>query len=271
MPGVAHVPYPNPYRNIFNINGYDNPDELTNAVINYIEYVLKHYIPEDEVAAFFTEAIQGEGGYIVPPKNFFKELLKLANEYNILLVDDEIQAGFGRTGKMWAIEHFDIEPHIITSSKALASGIPLSACIYPAANDYTYQGAHSTTFGGNPLACASSLASIDVLQSGVIENAAQQGIQMNKRLKEMKEHFEIVGDARGIGLMQAIEIVKTKEGKEPAPKIRDDIVDNAFKKGLLLLGCGTSGIRFIPPLVINREQLDNAMDILFESIDEISK
>jgi 4-aminobutyrate aminotransferase len=171
---------------------------------------------------------------------------------------------------MWAIEHFGIEPHIITSSKALASGLPLSACIYPAANDYTYQGAHSTTFGGNPLACASSLASIDVLQQeGVIENAAEQGNQMNIRLNEMKDHFEVVGDARGIGLMQAIEIVKTKEGKEPAPKIRDAIVDNAFKKGLLLLGCGASGIRFIPPLVINREQLDSSMDILNDSIKEI--
>lgn len=268
-PGVVHVPYPNPYRNPFGIDGYDEPDELVNAVINYFEYTFSHFVPDDEVAAIFSEAIQGEGGYVVPPKNFFRELMKMAEEHHILLVDDEIQAGMGRTGKMWAIEHFGIEPHIITSSKALASGLPLSACIYPAANDYTVSGAHSTTFGGNPVACAASLAALDILQGGLIENAAKQGALMAKRLQEMKDSYEIVGDARGIGLMQAIEIVKSKEGKEIAPKIRDAIVDRAFKKGILLLGCGVSGIRFIPPLSINEEQLTNAMDLLEEAIKEV--
>ncbi|MCD6512849.1 MAG: acetyl ornithine aminotransferase family protein [Thermoplasmata archaeon] len=268
MPGVVHVPYPNPYRNPFGIDGYEEPDELVNAVINYMEYVFSHYVPADEVAAIFVESIQGEGGYIVPPKNFLKELYKLANEHGILLIDDEIQSGFGRTGKWWAIEHFGVTPHAITMAKAMASGIPISACVYPAENDFKVKGAHSTTFGGNPVACAASLATIEVLSNGVIENAAKQGEYMGKRLKELEEKYEIVGDARGIGLMQATEIVKSKESKEIDPKARDEIVERAFKKGLLLLGCGESAIRYIPPLVVTREQIDSAMDILEEAIKE---
>ncbi len=268
MPGVVHVPYPNPYRNPFGIDGYEEPDELVNAVINYMEYVFSHYVPADEVAAIFVESIQGEGGYVVPPKNFLKELYKLANEHGILLIDDEIQSGFGRTGKWWAIEHFGVTPHAITMAKAMASGIPISACVYPAENDFKVKGAHSTTFGGNPVACAASLATIEVLSNGVIENAAKQGEYMGKRLKELEEKYEIVGDARGIGLMQATEIVKSKESKEIDPKARDEIVERAFKKGLLLLGCGESAIRYIPPLVVTREQIDSAMDILEEAIKE---
>ncbi len=268
MPGVIHVPYPNPYRNPFGIDGYEEPDELVNAVINYIEYVFSHYVPSDEVAAIFVESIQGEGGYIVPPKNFLKELYKVADENGIIFIDDEIQSGFGRTGKMWAIEHFGVVPHAITMAKAMASGIPISACVYPAKNDFGVKGAHSTTFGGNPVACAASLATIEVLNSGLIENAAKQGEYMGKRLKELEEKYEIVGDARGIGLMQATEIVKSKDSKEIAPKMRDEIVERAFKKGLLLLGCGESAIRYIPPLVVTREQIDSAMDILEEAIKE---
>ena len=270
MPGVIHIPYPNPYRNPFEIDGYEEPDELIKATIDYIEYIFRHYLPSDEVAAIFVEPIQGEGGYIVPPKNFFKELQKLAKENEILLIDDEIQAGFGRTGKMWAIEHFDVVPDVITTAKAMASGVPISACVYPLKNDFKVKGAHSTTFGGNPIACAASLATIEILQDGVIENARKQGEYLAKRLKEMEENYEIVGDARGIGLMQATEIVKSKESKEMNPKARDDIVNRAFKKGILLLGCGESAIRYIPPLIIEREQLENAMNLIEEAIKEIN-
>ena len=270
MPGVIHVPYPNPYRNPFGINGYEEPDELVKAIMDYISYTFRHYVPSDEVAAIFVESIQGEGGYIAPPKNFLKELKNLAEEHGILMVDDEIQAGFGRTGKMWAIEHFDVVPDVITTAKAMASGIPISACIYPAANDFKTKGAHSTTFGGNPVACAASLATIETLQNGLIENARKQGEYMGKRLKEMEENYEIVGDARGIGLMQATEIVKSKESKEIYPKARDEIINRAFKKGLLLLGCGESAIRYIPPLVINSEQMENAMNLLEEAIKEVN-
>lgn len=268
MPGVIHVPYPNPYRNPFGIDGYEEPDELVNSVINYIENLFQHFLPSDEVASIFVEPIQGEGGYVVPPKNFFKELYKLADENGILIVDDEIQAGFGRTGKMWAIEHFGIVPHVITTAKAIASGLPLSACIYPAKYDFGVKGAHSTTFGGNPVSCASSLATIEVLENGLIENAEKQGKVMASRLNEMKDKYEIVGDARGIGLMQAIEIVKDKKSRKIDKKTRDEIVERAFRKGLLLLGCGESGIRFIPPLCINKEQINSAMDIVEDAIKE---
>ena len=271
MPGVVHIPYPNPYRNPFGINGYEEPDELVNAIINYIDYVFRHFLPAEEVAAIFVEPIQGEGGYVVPPKNFFKVLYKFADEHGILVVDDEVQAGFGRTGKMWAIEHFGVVPKVITMAKAMASGLPISACVYPATNDFKIKGAHSTTFGGNPVACAASLATIDVLQNGLIENAEKQGKLMAKRLKEMEENYEIVGDARGIGLMQATEIVKSKETKEMFKKARDEIVERAFKKGILLLGCGESAIRYIPPLCINEEQLNNAMDLIEEAIKEVEK
>jgi len=268
LPGVVHIPYPNPYRNPFGIDGYEEPEELTNAVINYIEYLFRHLVPSEEVASIFVEPIQGEGGYIVHPKNFLEELFKLSKEHGILLIDDEIQPEFGRTGRMWAIQHFNVTPHVITTAKALASGIPLSACIYPAKNDFGVKGAHSTTFGGNPIACAASLATIEELQNGLIDNAARQGEVMGKRLKEMVDEHEIAGDARGIGLMQAIEIVKSKESKEINPKVRDEIVERAFKKGLLLLGCGSSSIRFIPPLCITEEQVNSAMDVLEEAIKE---
>jgi len=269
MPGVFHVPYPNPYRNPFGIDGYENPEELVNIVINYIEEMFKRYVPPDEVAAIFVEALQGEGGYIVPPPTFLKELRKLADEYGIVLVDDEIQAGFGRTGKMFAIEHFNVEPDIVTLAKAMGSGIPIGAAVFKSKYDFGVKGAHSTTFGGNLVACAASLATINVIEKEkLVENAALQGEYMHKRLKELEEKYEIIGDARGLGLMQATEIVKSKEGKEPYPKIRDEIIKRAYKKGLLLLSCGESGIRYIPPLCITREQVEAGMEILEEAIKE---
>ena len=271
MPGVVHAPYPNPYRNVFGIDGYEEPEELVNRVIGYIEEMFKRYVPPDEVAAIFVESLQGEGGYIVPPSTFLKELRKLADEYGIILVDDEIQSGFGRTGKMFAIEHFGTEPDVITMAKAMASGIPIGAAVFNAKYDFGVKGAHSTTFGGNLVACAASLATIDVIEKeNLVENAAKQGEIMHKRLKEMQEKYEIVGDARGLGLMQATEIVKSKDSKEIAPKMRDEIVDRALRKGLLLLSCGESAIRYIPPLSITKEQVEAGMDILEEAIKEVN-
>ncbi len=272
MPGVVHAPYPNPYRNVFGIDGYEEPEELVSRVIGYIEEMFKRYVPPDEVAAIFVESLQGEGGYIVPPSTFLKELRKLADEYGIVLVDDEIQSGFGRTGKMFAIEHFGVEPDIMTMAKAMASGIPIGAAVFNKKYDFGVKGAHSTTFGGNLVACAASLATIDVIEKeNLVENAAKQGEVMHKRLKEMEEKYEIVGDARGLGLMQATEIVKNKDSKEISPKVRDAIVEKALKKGLLLLSCGDSSIRYIPPLVITSEQVETGMDILEEAIKEASR
>lgn len=272
MPGVFHVPYPNPYRNPFGIDGYEQPEELVNVVINYIEEMFKRYVPPDDVAAIFVESLQGEGGYVVPPPSFLKEIRKLSDEYGIILVDDEIQSGFGRTGKMFAIEHFNVEPDIVTIAKAMGSGMPIGATVFKSTYDFGVKGAHSTTFGGNPVACAASLATINVIEKEkLVENAAIQGEYMHKRLKELEEKYDIIGDARGLGLMQATEIVKSKKSKEPAPKIRDAIIEKAYKKGLLLLSCGESGIRYIPPLCITREQVEAGMDILEEAIKEVSR
>ncbi len=269
MPGVVHAPYPNPYRNPFGIDGYEHPEELVNIVINYIEEMLRRYVPPDDVAAIFVESLQGEGGYIVPPPGFLKELRKLADEHSIPLIDDEIQSGFGRTGKMFAIEHFNVAPDIMTLAKAMGSGMPIGATVFKSTYDFGVKGAHSTTFGGNLVACAASFATINVIEKEkLVENAAIQGKYMHKRLKELEENYEVVGDARGLGLMQATEIVKSKKSKEPAPKLRDAIIERAYKNGLLLLSCGESAIRYIPPLCVTREQIEVGMAILEHAIKE---
>jgi 4-aminobutyrate aminotransferase len=269
MPGAVHAPYPNPYRNPFGIDGYENPEELVNVVINYIEEMFKRYVPPDDVAAIVVESLQGEGGYIVPPQNFLKELRRLSDEHGIPLIDDEIQSGFGRTGKMFAIEHFKGEPDIITTAKGMGSGMPIGAAIFKSRYDFGVKGAHSTTFGGNLVACAASYATVKVLEKEkMVENAAIQGKYLHKRLKELEERYEIIGDARGLGLMQATEVVKNKKSKEPAPKLRDAIIERAYKKGVLLLSCGESAIRYIPPLCITREQIEAGLDIIEQAIKE---
>ncbi len=272
MPGVVHVPYPNPYRNVFHIDGYEEPDELVNRVIDYIDEMFHKYVPADEMAAIFVEPVQGEGGYIVPPASFFPRLKKLTEEHGILFVDDEIQAGFGRTGKLFATEHFDVEPDVMALSKAIASGMPIGATVLNARYNFGVKGAHSTTFGGNPVACASALATIDVIQDEcLVDNAAKQGAVMRKRFEEMAEKYDVIGDVRGLGLMQATEFVRDRSTKEFAPRIRDDIMERALKKGVLLLSCGESAIRYIPPLNITTEQVHAGMDIMEEAIKEASR
>ena len=266
MPGVTHVPYPNPYRNPFGIDGYENPSELINTTIEFIRYLMEKNLPPKEVASIFFEPVQGEGGYIVPPSGFAKELKKLADEYGILLVDDEIQAGFGRTGKMFAIQHYGIEPDILTLAKGIASGMPMGACVFNAEYDFDKKGAHSNTFGGNLVAASAALTTIEVLEKGLIKNAAKMGKLMKKRLEELNQKWEQIGDARGIGLMRATEFVK--ENKEPAEDYKDEIIKRAYEKGLLLLPCGESTIRYIPPLNITEEQLNEGMDILEEAMKE---
>ncbi len=267
MPGVIHVPYPNPYRNPWHIDGYEEPDELINRVIEFIDYyVLQTYVPPEDVAAMFAEPIQGEGGYIVPPKNFFVELKKLLDSYGIKLVMDEVQAGFGRTGKMFASEHFNVEPDLIAMAKAIASGIPMGAVVFRKDLDFGVQGAHSNTYGGNLVACAAALATINVLQNGLVENAAKRGEELSKMLRELYEKYEKIGDVRGLGLMQAFELVEDRKTKKHAYKLRDTIVENAYKKGLILLPCGKSAIRLIPPLCITSEELEEGMEILEEAI-----
>ncbi len=174
MPGVEHVPYPNPYRNPWHIDGYQKPDELVNRVIEYMdEYIFNHFVPADEVASILFEAFQGEGGYVVPPKNFGKELEKLAKEHDIKLIADEVQMGMGRTGKMFAIEHLGISPDILCTAKALGSGIPIGATIFRKELDFGIPGVHSNTYGGNMIACTSAIATIKVIRDGLVKNAAR--------------------------------------------------------------------------------------------------
>jgi len=271
MPGVEHVPFPDPYRNPFNINGYENPEELTNRIIDYIEtYIFKTFVPPEDVAGILTEPILGEGGYIVPPKNFLKELSKLSHNYDIPLMIDEVQTGFGRTGKFFASNHFGIEPDMIILGKSIASGIPMGAVVMKDELNFKEKNRHSNTFGGNLLASASCVATIEEMKKNkIIENAAIRGNYFKKRLEELKEKYDVIGDVRGIGLMLAIDFVKNQKTKEPHKKLRDDIIYNSFLNGLILLGTGNSAIRLIPPLIIHENEIDEGIDIIDKSIKEV--
>ncbi len=267
MPGVIHVPYPNPYRNPWHIDGYENPDELVNRVIEYIEeWVLSKYVPEDEVAAIFVEPIQGEGGYVVPPRQFFPELRKLADKYGIVLVDDEVQMGMGRTGKMFAVEHYGVEPDVISLAKALSGGaVPIGATIFKKQLDFKQPGMHSNTYGGHALASIAALKTIEVIEK-LLPHVQELEPLFKEILNTWKEKYEFIGDARGIGLAWAIEIVKDKKSKEPDPGRRNKILRKALEKGLVLLGCGKSSIRLIPPLIISEEEAKTGLEILEEAI-----
>jgi 4-aminobutyrate aminotransferase len=270
MPGVEHVPFPNPYRNVFGIDGYEHPEELTNAALDFIEkYTLKMYMPPENVAAFMVEPIQGEGGYIVPPMDFHKKLRKLADDNNILVIMDEVQAGFGRTGKFFASEHFGVEPQIISLAKAIANGMPMGAVVVDSKLDFPEPGLHSNTYGGNALASVSCSATIEAMKKeGAVENAAKRGKHMRKRLEELQEKYDVIGDIRGIGLMQAVDFVKDRRTREPAVKLRNDIEYKGFQNGIILLGTGESAIRLIPPLIITDEQVDEGINVMEKALKQ---
>ncbi|MEW6069905.1 MAG: acetyl ornithine aminotransferase family protein [Candidatus Thermoplasmatota archaeon] len=264
MPGVTHLPYAYCYRCAYK-QAYPDCDLWCAKIIE--ELYFKTSLPPQEVAAIFVEPVQGEGGYIFPPKEFIVELKKIATKHDILLVDDEIQAGFGRTGKMFCIEHYGIEPDIVAVAKAIASGMPIGACIFRKELDFKVQGAHSNTYGGNLVACASALATIEIIEKEkLVENSAVVGKYLNKRLVELSEKYENIGDVRGLGLMQATEFVEDRKTKKHAIKLRDSILKNAYENGLILLPCGISGIRYIPPLNITRREIDIGIEILDKSI-----
>ncbi|EQB65636.1 MAG: hypothetical protein AMDU3_IPLC00002G0273 [Thermoplasmatales archaeon I-plasma] len=268
MPGVEHVPYPDPYRNPFGIDGYEDPSELVNRVIDFIDnYVFKTYVPPGDVAGIMAEPVLGEGGYIVPPRSFFVELHKLARSHDIPLILDEVQTGFGRTGRFFASEHFGVEPEMILLAKSIASGIPMGAVVLKSEMDFPEEGMHSNTFGGNLLASAACVATIDQLKRrGAVKNSEKVGAYAMKRMNEVKERYEVVGDVRGLGLMLAIDFVKDRRSKEFYEKFRDNVIERAFKKGLLLLSTGRSAIRIIPPLVITEDEMDEGLNVLEDSI-----
>jgi 4-aminobutyrate aminotransferase len=263
MPGVTHVPYPNPYRPLFAA-----PDQ-GQAVLAWIEQLFQQNVPANEVAAILVEPIQGEGGYIVPPDGFLAGLRALCDRHGILLVFDEVQAGVGRTGRMFAWQHWGVRPDIITLAKGIASGLPLGLMVagrhlmekWPA-------GAHANTYGGNPLCCAAALATLDLVQREYMGNAQRVGAHLMDRLRALAAEFDCIGDVRGRGLMIGVEFVKDRAGKAPAREFANAVVNRAYHNGLLLLTCGASGIRLIPPLMIGRELADEGTDILREALRE---
>jgi 4-aminobutyrate aminotransferase len=223
-------------------------------------------VPAQEVAAIFVEPIQGEGGYVVPPRKFFDELRRLADKHGILIVADEVQSGMGRTGKMFASEHFGLEPDIIALAKGIASGMPLGAMVARAELMTWKPGAHASTFGGNPVAVAAALATIELLEQELVDNAARVGAHMMARLSDLPQRFPIVGDVRGLGLMIGIELVRDQVTKERAGDLRDKVVHMCFERGLLVLGAGPNTIRLCPPLVITKDQADFAVETIEECL-----
>jgi len=269
MPGVTHIPFPYEYRPVLERKAGEDYGE---AVVRYLEEeVFGHNVPGDEVAAILVEPIQGEGGYVVPSAGFFPALRKLCDKYGILLIADEVQSGMGRTGKWWAIEHFGVEPDIITSAKGIASGLPLGACIARESVMTWPKGAHGNTYGGNPISCAASLATIDLIEESYLANAAEVGQYAIDALQEIQMRHPSIGDVRGKGLMIGVEFVKDKETREPDEELRNKIEDVGFEHGLLLLGCGKSTIRLAPPLCITKNEMDEALEIFEATITMTEK
>jgi 4-aminobutyrate aminotransferase len=266
VPGVTHVRYPYAYRGCSG-----DPQEQEAFALECARYIeeklFKTMLPPEEVAAIFVEPIQGEGGYVVAPTIFMQELRRICDRHGILLVADEVQSGAGRTGKWWAIQHTGVEPDVVCMAKGIASGMPLGICMTRAEIMDWKPGSHASTFGGNPVAIAAALATIDVLEREGIANAAKLGAAMMPRLLGWLKTHPIVGDVRGRGLMIGIEIVKDQKTREAAPLLRDRIVDLAFERGLLILGCGETSLRLAPPLVVQQGEVDVALEILEECIE----
>jgi 4-aminobutyrate aminotransferase len=266
IPGITHVPYPYCYR---------CPQLLSHpacgtACVDWIEDTLfQTTVPPEEVAAIFIEPIQGEGGYIVPPPDFHQKLHQLAQNYGILYVADEVQSGMGRTGKMFALEHFGVAPDIMAIAKGIASGLPLGAMVAWAEIMDWEAGSHASTFGGNPLSCQAALATIELLEEGLMENAAQRGEQLLTGLRELQKSMECIGDVRGVGLMVGVELVKDRETKERAGDWRDAVIQIAFQKGLLLLGCGLNSIRFCPALTVTAEEVEVCLEIFGSALKKL--
>jgi 4-aminobutyrate aminotransferase len=269
MNGVTHAPFPNPYRPTLERRKGEDYGE---AVVRYIEDdILSQILPPKDVAGILVETIQGEGGYIVPPDGFYPALRKLCDKYGILMILDEVQCGMGRTGKWWAIEHFGVEPDMITSAKGIASGMPLGACVARKSVMDWAPGTHGNTYGGNPISCAASLATIDLIEKEYLKNAAEVGAYALDALEEIKSRHPSIGDVRGKGLMIGVEFVKDRETKEPASELTERVVDLGFERGLLMLSCGKSVIRVAPPLCITKSEMDEGLKLFEDALTAAEK
>lgn len=275
LPGIVHIPYGYCYRCAYNLT-YPS---CNLACVDFIEHTLmEKSIPPDEVAAIFVEPVQGEGGYVVPPNGWLQKLRALCDRYGILLVADEVQSGMGRTGKWFAIEHWNVVPDILCVAKALASGMPVSAMVARESVMTWPVGAHGSTFGGNPVACAAALATIEVIeQDGLMENAVRVGNRLLDGLRELAREGEragrppFIGDVRGLGLMIGVELVQDPETRAPAREEAAAVMRECFHRGLLVLTCGASSIRFAPPLVITEAEADRALAIFADALGAVGR
>lgn len=263
MPGVTHVPFPNPFRPLF-----AGSDQGT-AVLDYIRMLFERSVPAAEVAAILVEPIQGEGGYLVPPDGFLAGLRALCDEHGILLIFDEVQSGVGRTGKLFASEHWGVKPDIMTLAKGLGSGLPIGAVVAKRSLMSQWKrGAHGNTYGGNPLACAAANATLDLVVGGLAENASRTGAYFIERLRELAQGYPCIGEVRGKGLMIGMELIDNDDLRTPARALCDEVITRAFHNGLLLLSCGTSTVRFMPPLTVSTREIDEAIALLRTALDQ---
>jgi 4-aminobutyrate aminotransferase len=267
MPGVVHAPFPYCYRCPW---GRTEETCATECARFIEDQLLKTIAPAGEVAAIVIEPVQGEGGYVVAPRKFMDELRRICESNGILLIFDEVQSGMGRTGKMWAAEHFDAIPDILAVAKGIASGMPLGATIARAELMNWPPGAHASTFGGNPVSSAAALVTIELLERELVANAAAMGRYLMEHMREWPRRFPVVGEVRGLGLMIGIELVRDQGTREKAPRERDQVVNMAFERGLLILGAGDNTLRLSPPLTIDRDQCDEAVRILEECLQAVS-
>ena len=263
---VVHVPYPNTFRNPFT-GGRSDAETVSRQCLDWItERLFKTTTPAEEVAAIVVEAVQGEGGYVPAPREFLHGLRRICDEHKILLIVDEVQSGFGRTGKMFACEHYDLRPDIVTLAKGIASGVPMGACVARAGLMDWKPGAHASTFGGNPVALAAALKTIELLERGLVANSADVGAYLKDGLRKLADKHDCIGDVRGLGMMIGVEFVTDKATNSPAPELRDRVEMECYRRGLIVLGAGYNTIRWSPPLILTRENVDVALEIFDEAV-----
>ena len=263
---VVHLPYPNEYRNPFRDDECDGGGAGQGA-LNWIENRLfKTTTPPEEVAAIVVEPVQGEGGYVPAPKIFLEGLRRICDEHGILLVVDEVQSGMGRTGKMFACDHYDLKADIVCIAKGIASGLPLGACVSRADLMDWKPGAHASTFGGNPVACAAALKTIELLERELVANSAEVGGYLKRGLEKLMSKYDCIGDVRGMGMMIGVEFIKDRTSRTPDPELRDRVEMATFERGVILLGAGHNTIRWSPPLILTKENVDVALEIFDDAI-----
>jgi 4-aminobutyrate aminotransferase len=263
---VVHVPYPNEFRNPFNAADCGDGGAGQGALTWIEERLFKTTTPPEEVAGIVVEVVQGEGGYVPAPRNFLEGLRRICDQHGIMLIVDEVQSGMGRTGKMFASDHFDLKPDIVCIAKGIGSGLPIGVCVARANLMDWKPGAHASTFGGNPVCIAAALKTIELLEGGLVRNSADVGSYLKAELQKLMRKYDCIGDVRGMGLMIGVEFVEDRTSNKPAPELRDRVEGACFERGLVILGAGTNTIRWSPPLILTTENVDVAIEIFDEAI-----